>query len=202
MSDPKRLIDKILAEAKQKAEQEATYAQQKAGEVVNKAKQKAKGNAEKARLAALEEAVERKRRVKSVYDLEHKKDILTMKRDVLDDVFDKAVDDIAALDDARYLKLMTRLLVECADTGEGGIKIAESDQKRLGPDFIDSANEALKKAAGKGEVQRLKETCDRKGGFIYVNGGMEIDCSIEAVVALARERIETDAAARLFKAEA
>ncbi len=202
MSDPKRLIDKILSDAKNAAKQETDAAQVRADEIIKTAKQKAKNSAEKARLSALEEAAERKRRVKSVYDLEHKKGILAMKREVLDEAFKLTVDDIAALDDDRYFKLMTRLLMDCTETGEGAIMVAKNDAKRLSDGFIGLANDALKKAVGKGEVKRLKETCDRKGGFIFVDGGMEIDCSIEAVVALARESIETDAAARLFRGEA
>jgi len=198
LSDPKNLIDKIISDAQKIAEAETTAAQNKADDIIKKAKAKASEIAKKAKLDALKEAEERKRRVKSVYDLEYKKDVLAMKRDVLNDAFTAVIDDIVKLDDETYLALMTRLLVECSPSGDGSVCVAKGDKKRLSDAFIMRANKTLKETVGVGEITLLKETCDKKGGFVYVNGGLEIDCSVEAVVALAREAIETDAAEKLF----
>ncbi len=124
-----------------------------------------------------------------------------MKRGVLDLAFTKAVDDITALPDDKFCGLMTRLLLECAESGTGEICVAKSDTKRLGEAFLVKANAALKERCGKGEIVLSKDTCDKKGGFVYRKGGMEMDCSVEAVVAQAREQMETEVAAILFAGE-
>ena len=199
MNEPSKLIDKILSEAKAVADAEKKNASDKAKEILDKARQKAKDASDKAGANAAAEAEERKKRIKSVYDLEHKKDILAMKRGVLDAAFARAEADITKLPDADFCGLMTRLLLDCADDGTGEICVAKSDEKRLGTDFLKKANLALKTKCGQGEVTFAKEMCEKKGGFIYRKGGMEIDCSVEAVVALAREQMETDAAVILFE---
>jgi V/A-type H+/Na+-transporting ATPase subunit E len=201
LSESIKLIEKILSEANTRAEQETAASKLKADEIIAKAKAKADTIISKAKTYAEGEAVERQRRVKSVYDLEHKKNILAMKRDVLDIAFKSAVDDVAKLSDEKYEDMMQKLLISCATDGKGAIKVAKSDVNRLGADFVKSANDALKKSVGTGEVTLLSETCDKKGGFIYVSGGMEMDCSIEAVATLERENIETQAAEILFNKE-
>ncbi len=201
MNEPSKLIEKILSEAKSTAETEKKNADDKAREVLTKAEQKAKDAGDRAAANAETEAEERWKRIKSVYDLEHKKDVLAMKRGVLDTAFAKAVDDIAALPDDKFCGLMTRLLLECAESGTGEISVAKADTKRINDAFLAKANAALKEKTGKGEVTLAKDTCDKKGGFVYRKGGMEMDCSVEAVVALAREQMETDVAAILFKGE-
>lgn len=201
LSGPDKLIEKILSEARDTADIESKNAKTKAKEIADKAKKKAVDMSEKAKMSALDEARERKRRIKSVYDLEHKKDILAMKRLVLDEAFESAVDDIIALPKDKFQELMVKLLVSCSETGVGGVRVSKNDKTRLGEDFVKKANAELKKSVGKGEVILLSETCDKKGGFIFVEGGLEMDCSVEALVSLAREQIETDAAAKLFKEE-
>ena len=144
MNEPSKLIDKILSEAKAIADAEKTNATTKAKEILDKAEQKVKDASDKAKANAAAEAEERKKRIQSVYDLEHKKDILTMKRDVLNKAFEKAVADIAKLPDADFCGLMTRLLLDCAENGTGEISVAKADEKRLGADFLKKTNEQLK----------------------------------------------------------
>ncbi len=201
MNEPSKLIEKILSEAKAVANAEKKNADEKAREILGKAEQKAKDARERADAGAAAEAEDRKKRIQSVYDLEHKKDILAMKRDVLDTAFSKAENDIAALPDADYCGLMTRLLLECAESGTGEICVADADKKRLGADFLAKANAALKEKTGKGEVTLNPGSNGKKSGLVYRKGGMEIDCSVTAVVTLAREQMETDVAAILFDDE-
>ena len=201
MSESIKLIEKILSEAKEKAEVETKSMQAKAEEIAAKADAKVESILEKAGDSAKVEAVDRKRRVKSVYDLAHKKDVLAMKREVLDMVFEKAVDDFSALSDDEYLKFMQKLLVSCSPDGKGSVMVSENDKSRLNADFVKAANSELKASVGAGDLDLLSETCDKKGGFVYHNGGMEMDCSVEAVIALERENIETEVAAILFEKE-
>jgi len=201
LNEPSKLIEKILSDAKAVADAEQQNANEKAAEIIEKAEHKANDRREEAKANAKTEAEARKKRIQSVYDLEHKKDVLAMKRDVLDTAFAKAVTDILALPDAQYAGLMTRLLVECAETGEGEICVANADKNRLDSAFLSKANAALKAKAGKGDVVISQTACNKQGGFIYRKGGMEVDCSVEAVVALEREKMETDVAAILFPAQ-
>jgi len=201
LSESIKLIEKILSEAKEKAAFETKTMQFKADEVLIKAEEKAAKILKKAVDNAKVEAVDRKRRVKSVYDLAHKKDVLSMKREVLDTVFEKAIDDFATLDKAAYKEFMLKLLLSCSPDGKGSIKVSKNDTAKLDTDFLNKANDALKGAVGAGNITLESETCDKKGGFIYFNGGMEMDCSVEAVITLKREGCETQVAQILFEEE-
>jgi V/A-type H+-transporting ATPase subunit E len=92
---------------------------------------------------------------------------------------------------------MKKKLLECAKTGEGAIAIGQ-DEKRLGEAFLKDVNAELKRTAGKGAVALLPERRDIRGGFIFVDGGMEINMSLEAQLGQAWHESETDVAGILY----
>ena len=53
--------------------------------------------------------------------------------------------------------------------------------------------------AGTGMLTLSQETRDIRGGFILVDGDVEVNCAFETMLALEREKLERQAAERLFE---
>ena len=149
------------------------------------------------RLAA-QSVVENKKRLAAVYDLEYRKQLLEAKQDMMHKARLLALEKLRTLSDESYLSLMKERLISCAATGKGGIAVSPGET-RLDKAFLKDVNAVLKKSAGCGEVTLLSEPRDISGGFVYINGGMEIDVSLEALLDEAWQQAETEVAAVLFE---
>ena len=197
MADAQKLVDKIIGDARLDAENYWQEAEQKKKEMradLNRAIEKR--TAQIAQLA--EEAVsENKKRLAAVYDLEYRKQLLAAKQEVMAQAKARAMEKLCALDKAVYLGMLKKQLLACAQDGQGGI-IVSKDEKHIGDAFIKDVNAELKKSTGKGELSLLGEKRTMSGGFVYVNGGLEIDVSLEALLESVWQQSETDIAAVLF----
>ncbi len=199
MAGAEKLIEKIIGDAQRDAESYWHDAEEKKKDLRDKLnKDIEKRMAEISRMA--DEAVrENKKRLAAVYDLEYRKQLLAAKQEMMSEVKALAFEKLAALPDEKYLSLLKQRLIDCAANGIGGIIVSKSE-KRITKAFLDDVNKALKEKAGAGEIKLSDEKRDMTGGFVYVNGGLEIDMSLEALLNEAWQQSETDVAAVLFGA--
>lgn len=198
MADALKLIDKIISDAQRDAQshwQEAEQKKRDLKEKTNRIIEKRKAEIER---MANDSIRENQKRLEAVYDLEHRKQLLAAKQDIMAKTKARALDRLCSLDKTAYLKLMRQRLLVCASRGEGGI-IVSSKEKHIDDAFLSDVNSSLKKASGKGEIKLLPEKRSIRGGFIYVNGGLEIDVSLEALLEEVWQQRETDIAAVLFE---
>ena len=198
MAGAEKLIEKILGDAQAEAEKlwhDAEEKKQAMHEELMRDIEKQKAAIEKDAASAAEE---RKRRMAAVYDLEYRKQLLAAKQDMMMQAKALAQDKLKALSDADYLRLMKRHLLACAPSGEGSIAVSKGE-KRLNDAFLNSVNSELKSKAGKGSLTFSPEKRDILGGFVYINGGMEIDVSLEALLEQAWADCETEVAKVLFE---
>lgn len=193
------MIEKILGDAQRDAESYWQDAEEKKKALRDKlTKDIEKHRAEIDRMA--DEAIqENKKRLAAVYDLEYRKQLLAAKQEMMSEARALAMQKLAALPDDQYVSLLKQRLIDCAANGTGGIIVSKSE-KRIGQPFLDGVNKALKDKVGTGDVKLLNEKRDISGGFVYVNGGLEIDMSLEALLSEAWQQSETDVAAALFGA--
>ena len=145
-----------------------------------------------------ESAEENERRMAAVYDLEYRKQQLAAKQQMMGKAKNLALELLLALDDAAYIALVKKRLIGCAVSGEGTIAIGR-EEKRLDAAFLQDVNAELKKTVGKGNVTLLPERRDIRGGFIFVEGGMEINMSVGAQLNEAWHESETEVARILFE---
>ena len=198
LAGAEKLIGKIAGDAQRDAEQywhDAGIKKQAMREAVEREIESATAQIERDTAETLKE---NERRMAAVFDLEGRKQILVTKQDVMVKAKDLVLELLLALDDAAYVSLMRKKLLECAKSGEGVIAIGR-DEKRLGAAFLQDINVALKKTVGKGEITLLPERRDIRGGFVYTEGGMEINMSIEALQGEAWHESETDVSRILFE---
>ncbi len=194
-----KLIEKINGDAQQDAEniwRDAEAKKRARRQVVEREIESAVAKIEK---STAETIKENDRRLAAVYDLEYRKQLLGAKQVMMEKAKALAMQKLAALPDDQYVSLLKQCLIDCAVSGAGGIIISRNE-KRIGQPFIDDVNRALKAKNGTGDISLLNEKRDFEGGFIYVDGGLEIDMSLEALLSEAWQRCETQVAAVLFGA--
>ena len=172
-------------------------------------------------------AQERLERLKSAAKMETKKLELAAKQEVLGEAFDLALDKLCALPEEEYIALLTRLALEASSSGREQLVFSPKDRARVGKQVVVAANEAMVKGVvpelpgaitetkvgaflgkvvnstaamvtGTGMLTLSEETRNIKGGFIMVDGDVEINCAFETLVRLQREKLEKDVAQVLF----
>jgi len=198
MAGAEKLIEKILSDAQHDAETTWADVEAKKQAIRDKALRDIERRKAEIEQRASESITENQKRLTAVYDLEYRKQILAAKQEMMQKARGLALERMRSLDDASYIALMKRRLIECATSGTGAIAIAPNDS-RLDAAFLADVNTALKKTVGRGEVTLLPERRNIDGGFVYLNGGMEIDVSLEALLSEAWQQAETQVAAALFK---
>ncbi len=190
----------------------------------HQAQQEANDIVEKGRMAASE----RLERLSSAAQMERRKLELAAKQEVLGEAFDLALEKLCALPEQEYIALLTRLALEASTSGREQIIFSQKDRARVGKQVVIAANDALVKerapglpeevakskvgafvdklvhsttavVTGAGMLTLSEETRDIRGGFIMVDGDVEINCAFETLVRLQREKLEKKVADVLFQ---
>ncbi len=173
-------------------------------------------------------AQERLERLKSAAQMERRKLELCAKQEVLGEAFGQALNKLCSLPEKEYIELLTRLALEASATGKEQLVFSQKDRQRVGKQVVVAANEALAKraapelpgsiagskvgaflgkvvnstaakVAGAGMLTLSERTAPIKGGFIMVDGDVEINCAFETLVRLQREKLEKEVAKVLFE---
>jgi V/A-type H+-transporting ATPase subunit E len=162
----------------------------------------ARDEAEKKRSSVLEraqkDAANRKLRMISYAELEARKAKLQAKQEMVDEVFEKAVERLVSLPDSQYLKVLSDMIVRSINEGSAEVVLSEKDRKRLGGEFINSINKRLSAEGKKADIKLSSETRGIRGGFILKAGDIEINNSFEAIIRMQRDQLETEVVKTLF----
>ena len=159
--------------------------------------------------------------------MERRKLELAAKQEVVGEAFDKALEKLCTLPEEEYIQLLTALVLQAVSTGREQLIFSPKDRARIGKAVVVAANEALVKQVapelpdsltdskvgaflgkmvnsataqitGTGLLTLSEETRPIQGGFILVDGPVEVNCSFEAMFRLQREKLEKPAAELLF----
>lgn len=214
--DAQAEISRLTAETEEKVQavltNAAAQAQQEANEIV-----------EKGRMAASE----RLERLNSASQMERRKLELAAKQEVLGEAFSLALEKLCAMPEKEYIELLTKLALQASSSGKEQLIFSPKDRSRVGKQVVVAVNDALVRERAPelpSEVTKSKvgafvdklvhnttaavtgtgltlseETRDLKGGFIMVDGDVEINCAFETLVRLQREQMEKKVADALFQ---
>ncbi len=143
-------------------------------------------------------AEDRVQRLAKTADMESRKSVLSFKQDLVAEAFDRAEKRLNALTGDSYVDLLTNLAVRAAVSGTEEIELSAKDRKEVGRKVTDKANAALKSAGRQGKLT----LSDREGtfskGLILRQGSVSVNCTLEALMAQAREEMASEVAAELF----
>lgn len=173
-------------------------------------------------------ADERLERLKSAAQMETRKLTLAAKQEVLGEAFDLALEKLCTLPEQEYVDLLTRLALNASSTGKEQLVFSARDRTRVGKQVVVAVNDCLvsqvtpelpsalteskvgaflgkvvnsaaAQITGTGLLTLSQETRNIKGGFIMVDGAVEINCAFETLVRLQREKLEKGVAQVLFE---
>lgn len=185
------ITQKILEEARKKADEIRAEAQQAAKEYedlkTKEFKEQEAALVEKEKLT--KEDIERK--MKSMVSMEERNKVLKAKQDLIQDIFAQAIDQLCAADDKDYQRVIEEL-AKHSDLGnfESGSIISAKGKKSITEKVISSVNSKL----------QVSEEGDFKGGFIFQSDNIQIDNTFSGVMERnVKPAIENEVAQILFK---
>ncbi len=188
LADARDLCNKILEDARHEAQSIIGNAEKEAFKKVTVMTEKAK-----------EETIQIKQRFNAVSGLEDRKNALKARQDSVDEAFDAALARLAALPEDQYVQLLEEILVDVARDEAGTLVLNERDKGRLGQSFVSQMNDKLAKAGKKAKLSLSEDVLKSRGGFVIRYGDMELNCTLEVLMTLARPVLEPEVAAILLR---
>ena len=173
--------DTVITTAQKKADAVIAAAEKEAGQIITDGKEK----------TALHVA-DIKKRGDSAADLEEKRVMLAAKQRIISEMLQKGLKTAKNLPDGEYFDLIEKMVVKYSQPEEGVILFGKKDKKRLPKGFVGRLNKAAR-----GGVALSDETAPIEAGFILRYGGVEQNCSFDAIFAGEAENL-CDKAGRLL----
>ena len=96
------------------------------------------------------------------------------------------------------MAFLASLAVRASSTGNEEIILSPADRSRYGKRVATAANEALEAAGKTGGLRLSENTRNIRGGLILQNGKIEMNCSIETMLAMRRSELAGTVAEKLF----
>ncbi|MBQ3330764.1 MAG: V-type ATP synthase subunit E [Ruminococcus sp.] len=190
-------IDKIIQEIELNTEKSCEA-------VLNKAKAEADGilsDAQKEAERIIREGKEQtalrvadiKKRGESAADLEEKRIMLTTKQQIISQMLQNGLDAAKNLPKDEYFQLILKMVAKYSLPEEGVIFFGEKDNHRIPAGFIHELNQAAN-----GGVVLASKSVPIDSGFILKYGGIEQNCSFDAVFMSEAENLSDRAGRLLF----
>jgi len=194
--EAEKVTEKILAEAKDEAQKMKKQAREKQAaeqakldEEISEFEKQTKNIAEKA-------AKDEQSHILAAQRMALAKQLLAEKRKILDEVFEKAHQQLHKLPDDRYQDLITKLLLDAVETGEEEV-IIDKNEKRIDQQLINKVNEQLS-AGKKGNLKLSDEKDDIGAGFILKRNKIKTNVAFDVLLDNVRKNLEIDLAKEIF----
>lgn len=174
--------DAVLGTAHSKAESIMMDAQRQAEQIIADGKER----------TALHVA-DIKKRGESAADLEEKRVLLSTKQHIISQMLQNGLENAKNLSDDEYFSLVLQMIGKYSLPEDGTILFGEKDLKRLPADFASKINDAAK-----GKIILSDKAAAIDAGFILQYGGIEENCSFDAIFASEAENLSDRAGRLLF----
>ena len=190
-----KITSKIISEAQELRDKTLSEAAAQSDAVLAEARKEAEERVEDSRKRGAEEKEKIISRRKSVADIDCRKVFLAKKQELIGQCFDRAVDDIIAMDKDRYTELLTALGTNSGMTG-GQLIFNEKERADIGQKVVDALNSRIEG----GSFSLSEETRPLRGGYMLMCGQTFINNTIEALVEEARPELTAEVAKMMFPA--
>ncbi len=194
--EAQQVINKILSEAQEQADKIKSEARQKqADEQTRLDKQLSEYKTQTSELAK-KAGEDKKAHMLAAARMDIGKKYLTQKRELLQEVFDKAKEQLASMPDDQYRRLMKKLMMAAVETGDEEV-IVDTNEKRIDHEFIKQVNREL--GPGFHGNLRLSEEKETIGsGFVLRRGKIRNNVSLAVLLDEAKKELEIELAKELF----
>ena len=134
-----------------------------------------------------------------IAEMEAKKSVLSVKQEMISAAFDAAREEIVNMPRDKYTQFLARMAAEAAASGMEEIVLNARDKAEVGKSVCKAANELLSAKGTPGKLTVSEDTAEISGGVIVRFGGIETNCSIDALIRQRRSGLSTEVAAALFE---
>ena len=134
-----------------------------------------------------------------IAEMEAKKSVLSVKQEMISAAFDAAREEIVNMPRDKCTQFLARMAAEAAASGMEEIVLNARDKAEVGKSVCKAANELLSAKGTPGKLTVSEDTADISGGVIVRFGGIETNCSIDALIRQRRSGLSTEVAAALFE---
>jgi len=194
MKGTEKIIAHIQSDAKAKADAILAQAGQQCAEIRAAYETQAKeAYAEKIRdgVKICEEKMESRNRIAL---MEQKKEVLSLKQELVASAFERARKKLLSMPDADYAVFLTNLTVKAAPDGTGEVLFNAADREKYGEAVVKTANAVLN-----GNLKLSEETGNFSGGVVIRNGQVEVHNTVDLLIDFCRGELSSRVAAVLFE---
>ena len=174
-----KMKSQILDEAKAAAEGKIAEAKAQAEETIRNAKEDAAKQTESILHKSKNDVSNYQERLESSIDLQKRTKILAAKQEVIAGVLEKARAKVEAMEAGEYFSMLLKMVEKYALAQDGEICLCAADLVRL-PEGFEAEVSRIAKEKG-GSLKLSGEGKQIKNGFILVYGGVEENCTINAM---------------------
>lgn len=195
MAGTDAIINKILADAEEKASQIKTQSKIDCDEVIANAKSEAKKMMDEVlqnKQSVIDETVKRQ---KAVAELDAKKIVLKSKKDAIDEAFRLAKEQLNSLSSEKYFEVVSNMISTYAEDGDV-VTVSAKDKKLITKAKLDKIASAKKI-----KLTLNKEYGDFEGGVILSGNGMDKNLTFDVELKTLRDEMETEIADMIFNKE-
>lgn len=179
MSGLDKITARILEESAAKAKEITDEARQKAEAITADGQRRTAEECERINKKAEAVVLNTQDKGKTSAQLRHKQVLLAGRQELIHEVIDTARQELSSLNDAEYKEFIIGLFNRHLPGQAAELKLNAIDKARLGTDTL----EALKAAASANGAKLTvsDEPADIKNGFVLSYGGVEENCTIDAL---------------------
>lgn len=194
-----KITDRIIDDAKEYENTVLSEAQKEAADILAEYKTRADSSSEEILSKGKKSAEAIITRAESSAALIRRNQMLQMKLDMIDKVFEDIEEKVFSMPENDLLRLLLSILVSSAESGMGEIMFNERDREKFGDKFVSAANKKIQEKIKDAEFVLSNTTADIKNGFILKYGDIETNCSIEKIISSQRAQLEPQAVKLLFE---
>ncbi len=143
-----------------------------------------------------------KQRNEATYQLEKRKQVLTVRQSVVQASFTLAAEAMRKLPLVEYEALLLSMARQFQWPGDATLLVSEEDHARLGTSFLEKLDMQRKTLGLVGKTTYAEDTLAETGGFVVRTGDIEMNGKLDIIVTSIRPKLERQVADILFKGEA
>ena len=191
-----KLVDRITGEADGQIKSIIAEAEAKAAEIKGESEKRMNAECERIGKKAQSEVETIESRAKASAELKTKQILLAGKQELLNDTIALAKEKLASLSDQEYTDFIAKLFDKHIPAQDAVLKLNAADLKRIPKDVLDGFAQKAKAAGA--ELKISDEAADIKNGFVLDFGGIEENCTFDALIDQNIEELQDKVKSLLF----
>lgn len=189
-----KIIEQITSQAEKTSADILQKAQAQADEIIAQAEKDGAESAQRIIANGEEKYKDIIARGESAAALYKRKELLSAKQQIISDMLNNAKSYLLSLPDKEYFELLLSMIEKHATGETGEIAFNKKDLARLPDRYEESV-----KAASESSLTISKTPVKVDGGFVLIYGGIEENCSFDALFSASYEQLSDEVHSFLFE---